>query len=69
MEYLTEAELSEVLKVSRSTLWEMRKEGLPYRQVRGQIRYRLNEVETWLDENCAGNRLSTAATNEELSNE
>ena len=65
MEYLTEADLSEVLKISRSTLWEMRKEGLPYRQVRGQIRYRLNEVETWLDENCAGNRLSSAITEKE----
>ena len=69
MEYLTEAELAEILKISRSTLWELRKEGLPYRQVRGQVRYRLEEVSAWIDENCAGNRLKTAATNEELSND
>ena len=68
MEYLTEAELSEILKVSRSTLWEMRKTGLPYRRIGGQIRYRINQVENWLDENCAGNAVKTATTEKEQSN-
>jgi excisionase family DNA binding protein len=60
MEYLTESDLAEILKVSRSTLWELRKAGLPYRQVRGQIRYRLDEVNQWLDQNCTGKPLSKA---------
>ncbi len=69
MEYLTEAELSEILKISRSTLWELRKEGMPHLRVRGQVRYVLEEVSAWLDENCAVNRVKTAATNEDSCHE
>ncbi len=65
MIYMTEENLCELLKVSRSTLWELRKEGLPYRRVRGQIRYRQDEVETWLDRACEGNRLEPAKIQEE----
>jgi biotin operon repressor len=67
MQYLSEADMGIVLKVSRTTLWALRKEGLPFCKVRGQIRYRLNEVETWLENNCAGNRLSRNTTKQELS--
>lgn len=49
--YETETELAKILKVSRSTLWQLRKVGLPYRRVRGQIRYLLDEVDKWLKEN------------------
>jgi predicted DNA-binding transcriptional regulator AlpA len=69
MQYLTENELSDILRISRSTLWELRKSGMPYRQVRGQIRYRLEEVNAWLDENCAVNRVKAAATNEDSCHE
>ncbi len=69
MEYLSETELAEILKISRSTLWELRKTGLPYRQVRGQIRYRLNEVEVWLDENCGVNCEKIFTNKEELTND
>lgn len=61
MKYLTEAELCEQLRVSRNTTWELRKAGMPYRQVRGQIRYRIDEVERWLDENCVRNPLQESA--------
>jgi biotin operon repressor len=65
MQYLSEADMGTLLKVSRTTLWALRKEGLPFCKVRGQIRYRLNEVETWLDNKCAGNRLSRNTTQQE----
>lgn len=51
-EYLTEAELAKRLKMSRQLLLALRKDGLPYRRVRGTIRYLATEVETWLDSYC-----------------
>lgn len=48
MKYINESELSEALGVCRTTLWLLRKEGLPHLMVRGSRRFRLDEVEEWL---------------------
>ena len=53
-EYLTEAELTKRLKISRQTLLALRKNGLPYRKVRGAIRYVPDEVDIWLGVHCQG---------------
>ena len=52
--YLTEMELTKRLKISRQTLLALRKNGLPFRQVRGTIRYVPEEVDVWLDTYCQG---------------
>ena len=54
-EYLTEHELSKKLQMSRTVLYQLRKEGLPFRRIHRTIRYSPQEVETWLAENCHGN--------------
>jgi hypothetical protein len=53
-EYLTETELTERLKISRQTLLALRRDGLPYRKVRGAIRYVPEEIDTWLSVHCQG---------------
>lgn len=53
-EYLTEQELAEHLKISRQTLLALRKNGFPYRKVRGAIRYVPSEVDKWIATNCQG---------------
>jgi excisionase family DNA binding protein len=51
MAILTDKELQGVLKVSRQTLWRLRKaETLPYFKVGGQYRYRSEEIDRWLAE-------------------
>jgi predicted DNA-binding transcriptional regulator AlpA len=57
-EYLTESELAKELQMSRQTLLALRKDGLPYRKVRGVIRYVPEEVDAWLSVHCQGERLS-----------
>lgn len=49
-EYLTEEEIAEKLKVSRTTLWLLRRDGMPFVRVRGGIRYRPETVEVWLEQ-------------------
>lgn len=50
MDVLTEKELCEVLKVSRQTLWRLRKrEGVPFFKVGNRYRYNLDEVQQWLN--------------------
>jgi predicted DNA-binding transcriptional regulator AlpA len=57
-DYLTETELAKQLQMSRQTLLALRKDGLPYRKVRGVIRYVPEEVDAWLAVHCQGKRLS-----------
>ena len=57
-EYLTESELAKELQVSRQTLLALRKDGLPYRKVRGTIRYVPEEVDAWLAVHCRGKQKS-----------
>lgn len=53
-QYWTESELAELLKVSRTFLWEMRTtEGLPFCRLRRVIRYRPEEVMKWLSSHGA----------------
>lgn len=49
---ITEAELSEFLNISKSTLHKLREEGeIPYRLISTCIRYDIDEVEKWLQAN------------------
>lgn len=46
---LTDAEVAELFQISRSKLWRMRKEGLPFiRLSGGRIRYQEDELQQWL---------------------
>jgi excisionase family DNA binding protein len=48
---LTDGELQEALRVSRVTLWRLRKAGaLPFFKVGGQYRYRSEDIDRWLGE-------------------
>ncbi len=47
-EYLTENQMAERLQISRTTLYQLRKEGLPFRRIHRTIRYNPQEIETWL---------------------
>lgn len=48
---LTEKELCEFLGLGRTTLYRLRKKGLPFVSVGRQIRYDKEEVLKWLEEN------------------
>jgi excisionase family DNA binding protein len=51
MTYLTAKELQEKLNISRSTLYRLREKGLPNKKIGYRtIRYDLEEVLEWLDE-------------------
>lgn len=50
-EILTEQELQELLGVSRTTLWKLRKtENLPYTKIGREYRYFRSEIMEWLKE-------------------
>jgi excisionase family DNA binding protein len=50
--YLTDAEVSQRLKISRRTLQDYRNEGkIPYCQLGGKILYRESDIEKMLQEN------------------
>ena len=50
--YLKEAELAEILKVSKSTLYKLREDGsLPFQMIGTCIRYAKPDVEKWLESN------------------
>lgn len=61
-EYLTENELSKKLQMSRTVLYQLRKEGLPFRRIHRTIRYNPEEVEIWLTQHGHGNA-DTASRN------
>ena len=47
-ELLTDAEVQELLKMSRTTLWRLRKRGLPHLKIGGRYRYRKSELLRWM---------------------
>ncbi|NLV63679.1 MAG: helix-turn-helix domain-containing protein [Clostridiaceae bacterium] len=49
-EFLTESQLCEWLKISRSTAVRWRKNGMPFTKVSKAIRYDKDKVQKWLDE-------------------
>ena len=51
---LTVKELEEKFKLSRSTIYRLRKEGMPYYKVGGSIRFDEDEVRDWLKNNQEG---------------
>ncbi len=53
-EYLTEMQMAKRLKVSRSVLSTLRKQGLPYRLIKRTVRYVPEEVDAWLAVHCQG---------------
>jgi predicted DNA-binding transcriptional regulator AlpA len=59
MDYVSESELIERLKLSRYTLWQLRRDGLPFLKIRGRVRYVPEDVDAWLSVHCQGKKLST----------
>ena len=47
-DFMTEQELADRLRLSRSSVWKLRGQGLPFMRVGGGIRYLWSEVEMWL---------------------
>ena len=47
-QYITETELSKKLQMSRTVIYQLRKEGWPFRRIHRTIRYIPEEIETWL---------------------
>jgi biotin operon repressor len=58
MDYVSEAELIARLRLSRYTLWQLRRDGLPFLKIRGRIRYVPEDVNAWLAVHCQGKRIS-----------
>jgi len=48
-EFLTENQLSEWLKISRSTIVRLRKGGMPFTKIGKAVRYDKDKVQEWLD--------------------
>ncbi len=48
--YLTEKELCDWLKISRSKAVSMRKEGMPFLKIGKSVRFDKEQVEKWLKE-------------------
>lgn len=48
--YLSEKELCEWLKISRSKAVNLRKEGMPFIKLGKSVRFDKEEVEKWLEE-------------------
>jgi excisionase family DNA binding protein len=59
--YLTTKDVCEILKVSRETLYNWRKDGLPFTRVMTTIRYNLDEVRRWIEEQ---NKIEEDSNNE-----
>ncbi len=64
MEYLTENELAKRLQISRTTLYQLRKEGMPYLRVNRMVRYCPEKIETWLAQHGQGTA-DTASRNKQ----
>jgi len=47
-ELLTTTELCQWLKITRSTIWKWRQNGMPSMGERKSLRFRKDEVENWL---------------------
>jgi DNA binding domain, excisionase family len=50
-ELLTVEELSDILKISRTTIDRWRKEGMPFMKIGRGIRFEFEDVKRWLDNN------------------
>jgi excisionase family DNA binding protein len=48
-DYLTENQICEWLKISRSTAVRLRKEGMPFIKLGKAVRYDKDKVQEWLD--------------------
>lgn len=46
--YLTEREAMKMLRLSRSTVYKLRKAGMPHLQIGGVVRYELDTIQDWL---------------------
>ncbi len=58
-EYLTEAELCKKLQLSRSSMWSLRRRGLPFWRIGSAVRYRPEEVSEWIECKCQGQKCNT----------
>lgn len=50
MEYLTIKELAKILKVTPRTIQNWIDAGLPVIRIQGVLRFKLNEIEKWIEE-------------------
>lgn len=48
--YLKENELLKILNISHSALYTLRKKGLPIIKIGGSVRYDLDSVKKWINE-------------------
>jgi excisionase family DNA binding protein len=53
-ELLTIKELEQMLKVSRQTIYEWRNRGLPYIKIGTRVRFKLDEVNKWINNQNEG---------------
>lgn len=49
-ELMTTQELCDWLKISRTTAWKWRNEGMPHIGTGKRLRYRKSDIEKWLQE-------------------
>ncbi|HWO77774.1 MAG TPA: helix-turn-helix domain-containing protein [Bacillus sp. (in: firmicutes)] len=45
---INQKQLEEALQISRSTIYRLRKEGMPFYTIGDQVRFDLEEVKTWM---------------------
>lgn len=50
-EYLTTKELEAILKVNRQSIFNYRKQGMPYKKLNRAVRFDLEEVKEWINSN------------------
>ncbi|HAG12056.1 MAG TPA: DNA-binding protein [Desulfotomaculum sp.] len=48
-EYLTQKELCKLLKISPTTVWRWRNEGMPFLKHGNSVRFDQNKVQQWLE--------------------
>ncbi|WP_109431824.1 helix-turn-helix domain-containing protein [Sulfoacidibacillus thermotolerans] len=54
--YMTTSELCDWLRITRTTVWKWRKEGMPYHGSGKALRYKRYEVEEWLKKRESENK-------------
>lgn len=64
-DFMTEQELSDRLRLSRSSVWKLRGQGLPFMRVGGGIRYLWSEVEVWLKQRAEAEKNRKESSNEQ----
>lgn len=63
---LTEKELCKYLKISRTTLWRLKKNGMPSLKIRNSFRYNIDEVTEWMVSESTATYLEKTGTKDEL---